>query len=48
MVYFTKKTCRDGKVTCKYSKCKVQLRKMNITPLAVYGVKCPFSKGHGR
>ena len=26
----------------------VQLRKMNVTPLAVYSVKWPFSKGCGR
>ena len=26
----------------------VQLRKMNITPLAILGVKWPFSKGRGR
>ena len=26
---------------------KIQLRKMNITPLAVLGVKWPFSKGRG-
>ena len=26
----------------------VQLRKMNITPLAILGVKWPFSKGRDR
>ena len=26
----------------------LQLPKMNVIPLAVYGVKWPFSKGHGR
>ena len=26
----------------------IQLRKMNITPLAILGVKWPFSKGRGR
>ena len=26
----------------------VHLRKMNMTPLAILGVKWPFSKGHGR
>ena len=27
---------------------QLQLSKMNITPLAILGVKWPFSKGHGR
>ena len=29
------------------SACHIQLSKMNITPLAILGVKWPFSKGRG-
>ena len=27
---------------------EIQLRKMNVIPLAILGVKCPFSQGCGR
>ena len=42
----TTKNVRESHLT--YTVRYVQLRKMNIAPLAVLGVKWPFSKGRGR
>ena len=48
VTFLSNSRSQEERTYCTYVLDNIHLRKMNVTPLAILGVKWPFSKGRGR